>query len=111
MPGATVTGRHISGSRGSSRSLNNSMIELLHDFRRGTTPRCSLSGCLRSVVCRARSIRLITALHGTAPPARIYPTGRLSVCVGFRQHSTIIRHVSFSVSSSLFAWVVHSHTG
>ena len=63
-------------SRGSSRCLHNSMrtafavmlmgsvhlMKLFHDFRRGTTPRCQLSGCLSSVACRVRSVRLATAL-------------------------------------------------
>ena len=63
-------------SRGSSRSLHSSMraafavvlmgsvhlMKLFRDFRRGTTPRCPLSGCLWSVVCRVRSVRLATAL-------------------------------------------------
>ena len=109
--------------RGSSRSLHNSMravfvvvlmgsvhlTKLFRDFKRGTTPRCPLSGCLRSVVCRVRSVRLATALlmsDGAIPAS----TGRLLVCVGFRQ-PVIIRQVSFSVASSSFAWVEHSHTG
>ena len=63
-------------SRGSSRSLHSSMraafavvlmgsgnlMKLFRDFRHGTTPRCPLSGCLSSVVCRVRSVRLATAL-------------------------------------------------
>ena len=73
-----VTGplRCTLASRGSSRSLHNSMraafavvlmgsvhlMKLFRDFRRGTTPRCPLSGCLSSVVCRVRSVRLIAAL-------------------------------------------------
>ena len=104
-------------SRGSSRSLHNSMraafavvlmgsvhlIKLFRDFRRGTTPRCPLSGCLWSVVWRVRSVRLATALlmSGGLIPAS---TGRLLVFVGFRQ-------VSFSVAFSLFAWVEPSLTG
>ena len=62
--------------RGSSLSLHSSMraafavvlmgsvhlMKLFRDSRRGTTPRCPLSGCLWSVVCRVRSVRLATAL-------------------------------------------------
>ena len=108
-------------SRGSSRSLHNSMrvafavvlmgsvhlMKLFRDFRRGTTPRCPLS--LWSVVCRVRSVRLATALlmSDWAIPAS---TGRLLVFVGFRQ-PVIIRLVSYSVASSFFEWVERSHTG
>ena len=63
-------------SRCSSRSLRSSMradftvvlmgsvhfMKLFRDFRRGTTPRCPLSGCLWSVVCCVRSVQLATAL-------------------------------------------------
>ena len=63
-------------SRGSGRSLYSSMraafavvligsvhlMKLFRDFRHGTTPRCPLSGCLWSVVCRLRSVRRATAL-------------------------------------------------
>ena len=45
---------------------------------RGTTPRCPLSGCISSVVCRVRFVRLATALmisDGAIP------------FVGFRQPS------------------------
>ena len=63
-------------SRGSSSSLHSSMraafgvvlmgsvhlMKLFLYFRRGTTPRCTLSGCLWSVVFRLRSVRLATAL-------------------------------------------------
>ena len=110
-------------SRGSSRSLHSSMraafvvvlmgsvhlMKLFRDFRRGTTPRCPLSGCLWSVICRVRSVRLATALlmSDGAIPASM---GRLLVFVGFRQ-PVIIRQVSFSVTSSFFAWVERSHTG
>ena len=110
-------------STGSSRSLHNSMraafavvlmgsmhlIKLFRDFRRGSTPRCPLSGCLSSVVCRVRSVRLATALlmPGGAIPASM---GRLLVLVGSRQ-PVIIRQVSFSVALSFFAWVERSHTG
>ena len=104
-------------SRGSSRSLHSSMrsafavvligsvhlMKLFRDFRRGTTPRCPLSACLRSVVCRVRSVRLATALlvaDGSIPAM---------VLVGFRQPA-IIPQVSFSVASSFFAWVERSHT-
>ena len=110
-------------SRGSSRSLHSSMqaaftvvlmgsvhlIKLFPDFRRDTTLRCPLSGCLSSVACRVRSVRLATALliFGGAIPASM---GRLLVFVGVRQ-PVIIRQVSFSVAFSFFAWVERSHTG
>ena len=77
------------------------LMKLFRDFRRGTTPRCPLSGCLWSVVCRVRSVRLATALlvsDGAIPAS----TGRLLVCVGFRQ-PVIIRQVSFSAASSFLA--------
>ena len=59
-------------SRGSSRSLHSTnraafavvlmglvhVIKLLRNLRRGTTPRYPLSGCLSSVACRVRSVRL-----------------------------------------------------
>ena len=85
------------------------LMKLFRDFRRGTTPRCPLSGFLSPVICRVRSIRLSTALlmpDGAIPAS----TGRLLVFVGFR-HPVIIRQVSFSVVSSFFAWVELSHTG
>ena len=107
-------------SRGSRRSLHNSMraafvvvlmgsvhlIKLFRDFRRGTIPRCQLSGCFWSVV---RRVRLATALliSGGAIPAS---TGRLLVVVGFRQ-PVVIRQVSFIVAFSFFARVERSHTG
>ena len=110
-------------SRGSSRSRHSSRraafavvlmglvhgIKLFRDLRRGTTPRCPLSGCLSSVACRVRSVRLATALlmSGGAIPAS---TGTLLVFVGFK-HPVIILQVSFSVASSFFAWVERSHTG
>ena len=110
-------------SKGSGRSLHNSMrtyfavvlmgsvhlIKLFRDFRRDTTPRFPLSGCLWSVVCRVRSVRLATAvlMYDGAIPAS---TGRLLVCVGFRQ-PVIIRQVSFSVVSTFCAWMERSHTG
>ena len=110
-------------SRGSSRSLHSSMraafavmlmgsvhlIKLFRDFRRCTTPRCPLSGFLWSVVCRFRSVRLANDLlmsDGAIPAS----TGRLLVFVGFKR-PVIIRHVSFSVASSFFAWVERSHSG
>ena len=110
-------------SRGSSLSLHSSkrvafavmlmgsvlLMKLFRDFRRGTTPRCPLSGCLSSIVCRIRSVRLATALlmsDGAIPAS----TSRLLVFVGFRQ-PVIILQVSFSVASSFFAWVERSHTG
>ena len=110
-------------SRGSSRSLHSSkraafavvlmglvhVIKLFRDLRRGTTPRCPLSGCLSSVACRVRSVRLATALlmsDGSIPAS----TGRLLVFVGFR-HPVVILQVSFSVASNFFVWVERSHTG
>ena len=85
-------------SRGSSRSLHNSMrapfavvlmgsvhlMKLLRDVRRDTTRRCPLSGCLSSVVCSVRSVRVATAglMSDEAIPASM---GRLLVFVGFRQ--------------------------
>ena len=113
----------MSTSRGSSRSRHSSkraafavvsiglvhVIKLFRDLRRGTTPRCPLSGCLSAVACRVRSVRLATALQmsdGAIPAS----TGRLLVFVGFR-HPVIILQVSFSVASSFFAWVDRSHTG
>ena len=102
-------------SRGSSRSLHNPMraafavvltgslhlMKLFRDFRRDTTPRCPLSACLSSVVCRVRSVRLATALlmSDGAMPANM---DRLLVSVGFRQ-PVIIRQVSFSVAFSFLA--------
>ena len=103
-------------SSGSSRSRHSSnraafavvlmglvhVIKLLRDLRRGTTPRCPLSGCLSSVACRVRSVRHATALlmsDGAIPAS----TSRLLVFVGFRQPVTILQ-VSFSVASSFFAW-------
>ena len=64
------------GSSGSSHSLHRSkraafavvlmgllhVIKLFRDLRHGTTPGCQLSGCLSSVACRVRSVRLATAL-------------------------------------------------
>ena len=78
-------------------------MKVLRDFRRATTTRYPLSGCLWSVICRVRSVRLVTALlvSGGAIPASM---GRLLVFVFFRQ-PVIIRQVSFSVAFSLFAWV------
>ena len=57
-------------SRGSSLSLLNSkraafavvlmgsvlLMTIFRDFRRDTTPRCSLSGCLSSVACRSTDV-------------------------------------------------------
>ena len=110
-------------SRDSSRSLHNAMraafavvlmgsvhmMKLFRDFRRDTTPRCPLSGCLMSVVCRDRSVRFAIALlmsDGEIPASM----GRMLVLVGFRQ-PVIIRQVSFSVAFSFFAWVERCHTG
>ena len=89
-------------SRGSSRSRHSSkraafavvltglvhVTKLFRDLRRGTTQRCPLSGCLSSVACRVRSVRLATALlmYDGAIPAS---TGRLLVFVGFR-HPVIL---------------------
>ena len=100
-------------SKGSSRSLYSftrtafavglmgsmHLMKLFRDFRHGTTPRCPLSGCLWSVVCRVRPVRLSNALlmsDGAIP-------ARLLVFVGFGQ-PVIIRQVSFSVASSFYAW-------
>ena len=110
-------------SRGSSRSLHSSkraafavvlmclehVVKLFRDLRLGTTPRCPLRGCLSPVACRVRSVRLATALlmYDGAISAS---TGRLLVFVGFRL-PVIILQVSFSVASSVFAWVERSHTG
>ena len=111
-------------SRGPSRSLHSSnraafavmliglvhVTKLLRDLRLGTTPRCPLSGCLSSVACRVRSVRLATALlmsDGTIPAS----TGRLLVFVDNFRQPVIILNVSFSVATSLFAWVERSHTG
>ena len=84
-------------------------MKLFRDFRRGTTTRYPLSGCLWSVVCRVRSVRLATVLlmSDGAIPASM---GRLLVFVGFGQ-TVIIRRVSFSVAFSLCSWVERSHTG
>ena len=115
--------RYTLASRGSSLSLHSSkraafavvlmgsvlLIKRFCDFRCDTTPRCPLSGCLSSIVCRVCSVRLATALlisDGAIPAS----TGRLLVFVGFR-HPVIILQVSFSVASSFFAWVERSHTG
>ena len=104
-------------SRGSSRSRHSSrgaafavmmglvhVIKLFRNLRRGTTPRYPLSGCLSSVACRVRSVRLATALlmSGGAIPAS---TGRLLVFVGFK-HPVIILQVSFSVASWYMLLVV-----
>ena len=65
-------------SRGSILSLHSSeraaftvvlmvsvlFMKLFREFRRGTTPRCPLSGCLLFAVCRIRSVRIATALLG-----------------------------------------------
>ena len=86
------------GSRGSSRSVHHNstrsafaivlmgsvhLMKLFRDFLRGTTPRCPLRGCLSSVVCRVRSVRLAAALlmSDGAIPASM---GRRVVFVGFR---------------------------
>ena len=110
-------------SRGSSRSLHSSkraafgivmmglvhVIKLFRDLRCGTTPICQLSGCLSSVACRIRSVRLVTGLlmsNGTIPAS----TGRLLAFVGLR-HAVIIVKISFNVVSCFFAWVECSPTG
>ena len=71
-------------------------MKLFRDYRSGTTPRCPLSGCLWSVVCRVRSVRLVTALmmYDGAIPAS---TGKRLLSVGFREH-VLIMQVSFSVA-------------
>ena len=56
-------------------------IKLFRDFRRDITPKCPLSGCLWSVVCRVRPVRLAIALlvsDGAIPAS----TDRLLVFVG-----------------------------
>ena len=86
-------------SRGSSLSLLNSkraafavvlmgsvlLMTIFRDFRRDTTPRCPLSGCLSSVVCRVRSVRIATALlmSDWAIPAS---SDRLLVFVGLERY-------------------------
>ena len=120
---SALMSRWTLASRCSSRSLHNSMraafavvfmgsvhlMKLFRDFRRDTTPRCPLSGCLSSVVCRVRSVRLATALlmSDGAIPASM---DRLLVLVGFRQ-PVIIRQVSLGVAFSFFAWTERPHTG
>ena len=85
------------------------LVKLLRDFRRGTTLGCPFNGCIWSVVCRVRSVRLATALmmYDGAIPAN---TGRVLVCVGFMP-PVIIRQVSFSTTSSFFACVERSPPG
>ena len=79
-PAGRCSSAHMSrctlASRGSSRSLHSSkraafavvlmglvhVIKLFRGLRRGTTPRCPLSGCLSSVACRVRYGLLATAL-------------------------------------------------
>ena len=67
-------------SRGSSRSLHSStraafavvvmglvhVVKLFRDLGCDTTPRCQLSGCLSSVACRVRSVRLLTRFNKIA---------------------------------------------
>ena len=122
---STLMLRCILSSSGSSRSLHSSMwaalvvvlmgsehlIKLFRYFRCDTTPTCSLSRCLWSVVCRVRSVRLATALL-VSDGGNSGEYGRLLVLnfVGFI-HPVIIRQVSFSVASSFFAWFERSHTG
>ena len=122
-PAGRCSSALMSRCRGSSRSLHSSkraafavvlmglvhVIKIFRDLRRGTTPRCPLSGCLSSVACRVRSVRLATALLMSDGAIPAIP-GRLLVFVGFR-HPVIILQVSFSVASSFFAWVERSHTG
>ena len=88
-------------SRGSSRSLHSSiqaafaivlmgpvhLMKLFRDFRRGTTPRCPLSGCLWSVVCRVRSVQLATALL-----LYDWAIGRLGQTAGMCLHQTSCYH-------------------
>ena len=108
-------------SRGSSVSLHDStraafavvlidsvhLMKLLRDFRRATTPRCPLSGCLWCVICHVRSVRLATALL-TSVGAIPASTGSQLVFVGVRQ-PVIIRQVSFSMAFSFFAPGKHAH--
>ena len=100
-------------SRCSSRSLHSSipaafaivlmrpvrLMKLFRDFRRGTTHRCPLSGCLWYVVCRVRSAQLVTALlmYDWAIGAS---TGRLLVFVGIRQ---ILIFFFFRVLHTIFS--------
>ena len=81
------------------------LMKFFRDFRRDTTPRCPLSGCLSSVVCRVRSVRLATALlmcDGAIPAS----TGRLLVFVGFRHPVIILQFHSVSRPVSLHGWSV-----
>ena len=106
-------------SRGSGRSRHSSkraafaavsiglvhVIKLFRDLRRGTTPRCPLRGCLSSVACRVRSVRLATALlmYDGAIPAS---TGRLLVFVGIIHPVIILQVYSVSRPVSLHGWTV-----
>ena len=100
-------------SRGSSHSLRSSMraafavvlmgsvhlMKLFRYFRRGTTPRCPLSGCLWSVVCRVRSVRFAITLlmSDEAIPASTgicwYLSATDSLC-SFQRFHSVSRPVS-----------------
>ena len=104
-------------SRGSSRSRHSSrraafavvlmgsvhLMKLFSDLRRGTTPRCPLSGCHWSVVCRVRSVRLATALlmsDGAIPVS----TDRLLLLVASDILWSFYRFHSVSHPVSLRGW-------
>ena len=95
----STDGKVHAGVQGSSLSLLNSkraafavvlmgsvlLMTIFRDFRRDTTPRCPLSGCLSSVVCRVRSVRIATArlMSDGAIPAS---SDRLLVFVGLERY-------------------------
>ena len=102
-----------------SRSLHNSMraafavvlmgsvhlIKLFRDLRHHSELSIEWEPLFRSLPCPFR-----TTCHRSRGGAIPASTGRLLVFVGFRQ-PVIIRQVSLSVASSLFAWAERSHTG
>ena len=112
-----------SGVQGSNRSLHSStraafavvmmglvhVVKLFRDLGCDTTPRCQLSGCLSSVACRVRSVRLVTRLL-VSNRTILASTGRRLAFVGLI-HPVIILKVSYNVVSSFFAWVECSPTG
>ena len=99
-------------SRGSSRSLHSSnraafavvlmglvhVMKLFRDLRRGTTPRCPLSGCLSSVACRVRSVQL-AVMFASAISDLVLLNNSITV----RIHSaTFLRYMpAYEVPSSL----------